>query len=134
MPVKTGNAEVRAPQFGLVQLLWQGVGAGAAALSAQTPSNACGFVVTRTGVGAFDMVFDEKWAGGCVFLKGMLYNDGTPVGCSVELSSKYDAATKTLSFDLLDVAAANQDVPVGNELWLEVTMSNRDIAPPLTPA
>lgn len=134
MSVKVGNAEVRAPQLGLVQLLWQGVGDGAAALSAQTPPGACGFVVTRTGVGTFDIVFTEKWDGGCVFIKGMLFNDGTPVGISVEIAAKYAAATKTMSIDLLDVAAANQDVPADNELWLEVTMSNRSVSPPITPA
>ncbi len=133
MPTKIGNAEIRAAQFGLVKLLWQGVGAGAAVFSAQTPISACGFTVTRTGVGLYSIIFSEKWDGAVAFIQGMIYNAGTPRGGTVEMQAKYDPAVPDVDIAWVSDAGAAEDIAVGDELWLEVTMNNRDTSPRLTP-
>lgn len=132
MPVKTGNSDLRTPQFGAVVLHSQVVVGGGGAISAQTPSNACGFVVTKGGVGQFTLTFDEKWDGGCIFAKGLLFNQGTEVDAIVELEEKYDPSAKTVKL-MTVVAGSAADPSSGDELWLEVTMSNRTVAPPLAP-
>ena len=123
------KGEIRTPKLGLVKLYSKVVFGASGAVSSQTAEGASGFVVTKpSGTGIYRItttsLWDSHWG-----LTGTLYNAGTAKGNSIELKVKYGATTsKVLDFHIVSDAGAAEDATSGDELWIELTMSNTSVA------
>lgn len=128
MSVLVPKGTLRTPPLGLVKLYSKVVFGGSGAVSSQTAVGVSGFTVSKPGAttGIYRLTFADNWDS-CVFLHGLLYNAGTAKGQSVELKVKL--ASQVLDIHLVSDAGAAEDATSGDELWLEVTMSNSGYGP-----
>jgi hypothetical protein len=106
------------------------VAGGSGAVSSQTAVGSSGFTVSKpSGTGIYRILTADKWDSHWG-LSGLIYNAGTARGLTVELKVKYGATTaKTLDFHIVDDAGSAADLTSGDELWLELTMSNTGVGP-----
>ncbi len=130
MSIVKPKGYVRTPKLGAVKLYSKVVIGGSGAVSSQTAEGSSGFVVSKpSGTGIYRITTTDKWDGH-VFLAGLVYNAGTAKGLTLELKVKYGASTaKALDFHVVDDGGSAADLTSGDELWLELTMSNTSVGP-----
>lgn len=130
MSILKPKGYVRTPKLGAVKLYSKVVATTSGAVASQTAEGSSGFVVTKpAGTGIYRITTTDLWDSH-LFLAGLVYNAGTAKGNSIELKVKYGASTsKVLDFHVVSDAGSAEDLTTGDELWLELTMSNTGIGP-----
>lgn len=127
MGVLKPHGHVRSPKLGAVKLYSKVVIGGSGAVSSQTAEASSGFVVTKpAGTGIYRLTFTDNWDS-MLFLAGLVYDAGTARGQSVELKVKL--SSKVADIHIVSDAGSAEDLTSGDELWLEVTMSNAGYGP-----
>lgn len=124
------KGEIRTPKLGAVKLYSKIVIGGSGAVSSQTAVGSSGFVFSKpAGTGIYRLTFTDNWDS-MLFLSALVYNAGTAKGNSVELKVKLGAGTtKVADIHVVSDAGSAEDLTSGDELWLEVTMSNTAVGP-----
>lgn len=130
MSILKPKGVVHTPKLGAVKLYSKVVAGGSGAVSSQTAESSSGFVVTKpSGTGIYRVTTTDAWDA-LLFVSGLVYNAGTARGNSIELKVKYGASTaKVFDIHVVSDAGAAEDLTSGDELWLEVTMSNTGVGP-----
>lgn len=127
MSVLKPKGVMHTPKLGAVKLYSKVVIGGSGAVSSQTGEASSGFVVSKpSGTGIYRLTFTDSWAA-MLMLHGLVYNAGTARGQSVELKVKL--SSKVADIHIVSDAGSAEDLTSGDELWLEVTMSNTDVGP-----
>ena len=129
MSVLKPKGYLRSPLIGAVKLYSKVVFGASGAVSSQTAAGESGFTVSKPDAttGIYRVTTADKWAG-LLHVNGIVYNAGTARGQSVELKVKYGASTaKVFDLHLVSDAGAAEDGNSGDELWLEITMTNTDL-------
>jgi hypothetical protein len=127
MSVLKPKGTMHTPKLGAVKLFSKVVAGVSGAVSSQTAEASSGFVVTKpSGTGIYRLTFTDNWAE-MLFIHGIIYNAGTAKGQSVELKVKL--SSKVADIHVVSDGGSAEDLTSGDELWLEVTMSNTSVGP-----
>lgn len=129
MPIKPRGV-MHTPKLGAVTLFSKVVATTSGAVASQTAEASSGFVVTKpSGTGIYRLTFTDNWDS-MLMIKGIIYNAGTAKGNSIELKVKLGAVTaKVADIHVVSDGGSAEDLTTGDELWLEVTMSNTGVGP-----
>jgi len=128
MSVLKPKGVIATPKLGAVKLYSKVVLGSSGAVSSQTAEGSSGFVFSKpSGTGIYRITTTDLWDAH-LFTAFLLYNAGTAKGLALELKVKYGASTsKVMDYHLVDDAGSAADGTSGDELWLEVTMSNTGV-------
>lgn len=115
------------PKLGAVKLYTKVVATTSGAVASQTAAASSGFVVTKpAGTGLYRLTFTDNWDS-MLFLSALIYDAGTARGQTAELKVKL--SSKVVDILIVNDAGSAEDLNSGDELWLEVTMSNTSVGP-----
>lgn len=130
MPILKPRGTIHTPKLGAVKLYSKVVATTSGAVASQTAEASSGFVFSKpSGTGIYRLTFTDNWAA-MLFIDGIIYNAGTAKGNTIELKVKLGAVTaKVADIHVVSDAGAAEDLTSGDELWLEVTMSNTSVGP-----